>query len=69
MYSFLVLGLIPGTSIQISFQAWLDMVAAMPIVAALIKLCWYRHPATAAASIRQPLHSSQLHRRIRPTAR
>ena len=70
MYTFLVLGLIPGTNIQISFQAWLDMAAALPFVAAFIKLHLY-HRLTAASdiAIRQPLHASQLHRRIRPTAR
>lgn len=29
MYNFLVLGLIPGTDIQINFQAWLDLLGLM----------------------------------------
>ena len=69
MYTFLVLGLIPGTNIQISFWAWI-------IIMVLVTLGAYRlrHRVTAYASkwwhqfdtsdiTRQPLHASQLHLR------
>lgn len=39
MYSLLVLGYIPGTNIQISFQAWLIMLVVLPVI---IKLSWPR---------------------------
>jgi hypothetical protein len=46
MYSFLVLGLIPGTDIQISFAGWL--LAASLVLAAFIKLFW--KPGSTKAS-------------------
>lgn len=69
MYAFLVLGLIPGTNIQISFQAWLYMMAALPFIGALIMLRWHKLAASLQAINRQPLHASQLHQRIRLTVR
>jgi hypothetical protein len=70
MYSFLVLGIIPGTNIQISFQAWLVMLALSPFAGLALKprllhmLEW-----GVAAQSHSPLHASQLHHRIQPTAR
>jgi len=43
MYSFLLLGLIPGTNIQITFQIWLDMVLVMIDIAGIIWLYRRRH--------------------------
>jgi hypothetical protein len=43
MYSFFVLGLIPGTSIQITFLIWFDSVL---LLIELVSLVWlyHRHP-------------------------
>lgn len=65
MYSFVVLGIIPGTNIQISFQAWL---AAAILVFCFGPIVWrefkLRHALTMASG-RQALHASQLHLRVR----
>jgi hypothetical protein len=65
MYAFLVLGLIPGTNIQISFQAWL-VIAPVLLVAAIILrplvLRWW-HKFNEDQVSRRPLHASQLHLR------
>lgn len=63
MYSFFVLGIIPGTNIQISFQAWLIIAAVITwgAYAAKGRLQQLRLVATPA---RQPLHASQLHQRV-----
>ncbi|HSW85552.1 MAG TPA: hypothetical protein VLF79_02995 [Candidatus Saccharimonadales bacterium] len=42
MYDLLVLGLIPGTNLQISFQAWLIMLASLPLITALY-MVWHRN--------------------------
>lgn len=60
MYSLLVLGIIPGTDIQISFEAWLVMAAALGM--------WmYRNREQLSlrfpAPSNGPVHASQLHRR------
>jgi hypothetical protein len=66
MYSFLVLGLIPGTNVQISFQIWLVMLACSPLAILAFAL---RHRLRRAAelgslSLRQPLYASQLHQQV-----
>lgn len=59
MYNFLVLGLVPGTNIQITFKTWLYALAV-----ALLTYNLYRHTrALGAVAVRQPLHASQLHNR------
>ena len=70
MQTLLVLGIIPGTNIQISFQVWLAML--------LIVICWpmiRRHQAQikqVPAVARLQVHASSLHSRLmqisRPTA-
>jgi uncharacterized protein HemY len=70
MYSFLVLGLVPGTNIQISFQAWLYMAALLLLVVILLKSPLRRLLELGQASApRLPLHANQLHQRNRLTAR
>jgi hypothetical protein len=63
MYSLLVLGIIPGTSIQITFQTWLN--AAGIFLAAVILWRSFRLAQYGAQTVpvRQPLHATQLHRR------
>jgi hypothetical protein len=43
MYSFLVLGLIPGTAIQITYRIWVDCILLAVEVAAL-RWLYRRHP-------------------------
>ncbi|MGC1177130.1 MAG: hypothetical protein WA843_03605 [Candidatus Saccharimonadales bacterium] len=64
MNSFLVLGQVPGTNIQISFQAWLTILGMLLIVAAKFRPHAQRAlRQNQADSLRQPLHASQLHQR------
>ncbi len=68
MYSFLVLGLIPGTNIQINFWAWIIIMVGLtiaayrlrPRVVRLISNWWHQFDDE---STRQPLHANQLHLR------
>jgi len=65
MYTFLVLGLIPGTNVQISFQAWLAVMAMLPFLAYLAKEPLRKILELGmAATPRLPLHASQLHHRL-----
>lgn|GEM_PF-6362657 len=53
MYSFFVLGIIPGTNIQISFGMWLAMAVTLLTAAALIRRGFKRtatNPATEQAA-------------------
>ncbi len=69
MYSFLVLGLIPGTNIQINFWAWVIIMIGLTVAAyrlrfrvtRLISSWWHQFDEEDAA--RRPLHASQLHLR------
>lgn len=64
MYSFIVLGIIPGTNIQITFTTWFDaMLLALSIILTirlyrLVKAQGFEHGIT-----RQPLFAQQLHSR------
>jgi len=77
MYSLLVLGLIPGTDIQISFWAWLAVIVFVPFVVRRFKpqlLQLYPYVDTfldlgRAPSPRLPMPASRLHRRPQVTAR
>jgi hypothetical protein len=70
MYTFLVLGLIPGTNIQISFQAWLVIMAVLPFAVRGLRSPMRRLLELGkAAEPRLPLPASQVHQRIRPAAR
>jgi hypothetical protein len=64
MYTFLVLGIIPGTTFQITFQLWLDAVAGLMTLGLLIRLMT-EHRSTRGISkpLRIPLHARQLHLR------
>ena len=42
MYSFFVLGLIPGTNIQISFTMWVEATIALVLLAYLAHYHWKR---------------------------
>jgi hypothetical protein len=57
MYSFLVLGLIPGTNIRITFSAWLALVALIVVAGLRIR---FGRPQV----VRQILPAARLHRRF-----
>ncbi len=59
MYNFLVLGLVPGTNLQITFNTWL-YAASLSFAVYFIA---FRLRRPAAATVRAPLHASQLHNR------
>jgi hypothetical protein len=59
MYSFIVLGIIPGTNISISFSAWLGLVGLVMVVVLRPRLA-----RSQSVSMRQVLPASRLHRRI-----
>jgi hypothetical protein len=69
MYTFLVLGIVPGTNIAISFQAWLDILAILACLALVYRKPLRRLWESSKQAIRRPLPASQLHLRTRPTAR
>ena len=69
MNSLLVLGIIPGTDIAISFQAWLGIAAVLLAVGLLFRHQIRRWLQRNISARRLPLPASQLHLRIRPTAR
>lgn len=69
MYSFLVLGLIPGTNIQIGFWAWVVITIGCYIAFRHYKQriinhvsVWW-HQFDDDDMIRKPLHANQLHLR------
>lgn len=68
MYGFIVLGIIPGTNIALSFQAWLVIAAVLPVGLWLGRV-QIRRFLLSATPDRSPLPASQLHHRLRPTAR
>jgi hypothetical protein len=67
VYSLLVLGLIPGTNISISFPVWIALGFLLMTIRPARRL--YHHYQFATARLRRPLHASQLHSRLRLTAR
>lgn len=60
MNNFLVLGIIPGTNIQISFEVWLTTAAVLACGAVYAVRGLQAQPVAAK---RLPLHASRLHRR------
>lgn len=71
MYTFLVLGLIPGTNIQINFWAWLIIMVALipafrkakPHVIQHVGNWWRQFDDINESGQRKPLHASRLHLR------
>jgi hypothetical protein len=65
MYSFLVLGIIPGTNLTISFQAWLIAMAVILFAVLAFRL---RHRGRLDTQVfawgRTLLHANQLHQRL-----
>lgn len=71
MYTFLVLGLIPGTNIQIGFWSWIIIMAALGVVFRrykhhLIKhvdAWWHKFDEDLESLPHEPLHANRLHLR------
>lgn len=65
MYSFIILGQVPGTNIQIDFDIWLRVTLLLLLAGAVLQLLSvHRRFISNDYSLRQPLHASQLHRRV-----
>ncbi len=70
MYSFLVLGLIPGTNIQISFQAWLVIMPVLLVSAVLLRSPLRKLIELGkAAAPHEAMDANLLHHRLQHTAR
>lgn len=70
MNSFLVLGQIPGTNFQISFQMWMNIAGVIIALIVAYRLGIRPHRMKALKTLyehvsRSPLHASQLHQRAR----
>jgi len=69
MYSLLVLGIIPGTDVAISFQAWLIILAMLGLLLVIFRSPLHQAWESGKQAARLPLPASQLHLRIRQTVR
>jgi hypothetical protein len=56
MYSFFVLGLVPGTNFQITFRAWINIISLTLTAACLIYLRRLRRLNTPAPSLAASAH-------------
>jgi hypothetical protein len=71
MYTFVVLGLIPGTNIQLTFDMWLQIISSLAVATLVIWsagsfLKFYRYTNELLMNhLRTPLHATQLHQRVR----
>ncbi len=76
MYSFIVLGIIPGTDIQIGFWPTMGLIAVSVIIfriykprlAKILRDWWHQYDDVQDLAHR-PLHASRLHRRLPKPAR
>ncbi|HVC36470.1 MAG TPA: hypothetical protein VNE40_03470 [Candidatus Dormibacteraeota bacterium] len=57
MYSFLVLGLVPGTNLQITFKIWIDLIGLMADGIALVWL-YQKHRPAVLPQVNDNLESS-----------
>lgn len=71
MYTFLVLGLIPGTNIQIGFWAWVIIMVALVVafrssksyIIEMLNKWWHQFDDDLEGVPREPLHANRLHLR------
>ena len=64
MYSFLVLGIIPGTNIQITFQGWITILGLLACGVGIYWLASHHKTLVASFTQRTVLYANQLHVRI-----
>jgi hypothetical protein len=65
MYNFIILGLVPGTDIQITFEMWFKTFAGILGVGILLKSYRVLGSETQPLQmIRTPMHATQLHHRV-----
>lgn len=72
MDKFFVLGIVPGTNIQITFQLWLQIVAVFLgyiivciIVVSVYRFFKYTNQLLVPVPVRAQMHATQLHQRVR----
>lgn len=72
MDKFFVLGIVPGTNIQITFQLWLQIVAVFLgyLIICIMAISIYRffrytNELFIPVPIRVQIHATQLHQRVR----
>jgi hypothetical protein len=72
MDKFFVLGIVPGTNIQITFQLWLQIVAVFLgyIILCIVTVSVYRffkytNQLLIPVPVRTRMHATQLHQRVR----
>jgi Sec-independent protein translocase protein TatA len=71
MYSFLVLGLVPGTNIQIGFWTWIIIMVVVTVVfrhykqhlVESLNKWWHQFDEDVENVPREPMHASRLHLR------
>lgn len=64
MYTFIVLGYVPGTNLQITFRTWIVLSGLAGIAYSLHKMAvLHRHLMADGMQLRLPLHASRLHLR------
>lgn len=71
MYNFLVLGLIPGTNIEIGFWSWIIIMVALMIayrhykqyLIEMIDRWWHQFDEELEGVPHEPLHANRLHLR------
>lgn len=63
MYNFLVLGYIPGTNIQLSFNAIIGLFTVIAGVSAIVMIELHRRRLLTPLRLRSPLHANSLHLR------
>jgi sulfite exporter TauE/SafE len=66
MYSFIVLGLVPGTNLQITFQGWLLILTAALLLILTLRagMQQLRSFVSTTDQLHQPVHARALHPRL-----
>jgi hypothetical protein len=71
MYNFLVLGLIPGTNIEIGFWTWIIIMTGLviafrrskPYIIEMVDKWWHQFDEDVESVPSEPLHANRLHLR------
>ena len=70
MYTFIVLGIVPGTNIQVSFELWRFVVLEFfgSVIVCWVILKFYDRLSSSSdylQPVRTVIHATQLHQRVR----